>query len=96
MTDEVLRTENLARAFGGLQAVAGVSLSLYAGKVTALVGPNGAGKTCLLNCVGGFYTATSGRIARVKTPLVVSQKSLDAVVSVVATRNTLSRSSIAN
>ena len=43
MTTEVLRTESLSRSFGGVQAVAGVSLSLYAGAVTALVGPNGAG-----------------------------------------------------
>ena len=62
MTDEVLRTENLARAFGGLQAVAGVSLSLYAGKVTALVGPNGAGKTSLLRAIAGTLPVSGGQI----------------------------------
>jgi ABC-type branched-subunit amino acid transport system ATPase component len=60
MNEAVLRTENLARAFGGLQAVAGVSLSLQAGKVTALVGPNGAGKTTTFNLITGNLRADSG------------------------------------
>ena len=60
MTDVALRSENLARAFGGLQAVAGVSLTLYAGQVTALVGPNGAGKTTTFNLITGNLRADSG------------------------------------
>ena len=60
MTTEVLRTESLSRSFGGVQAVAGVSLSLYAGAVTALVGPNGAGKTTTFNLITGNLRADSG------------------------------------
>lgn len=60
MTVDVLRTENLARAFGGVQAVAGVSLTLQAGAVTALVGPNGAGKTTTFNLITGNLRADSG------------------------------------
>ncbi len=60
MSEAVLRTDNLARAFGGLQAVAGVSLSLVPGKVTALVGPNGAGKTTTFNLITGNLRADSG------------------------------------
>ena len=60
MTSEVLRTESLSRSFGGVQAVAGVSLSLHAGAVTALVGPNGAGKTTTFNLITGNLRADSG------------------------------------
>lgn len=60
MSEEVLRTESLSRSFGGVQAVAGVSLSLYAGAVTALVGPNGAGKTTTFNLITGNLRADSG------------------------------------
>ncbi|MBR0649819.1 ABC transporter ATP-binding protein [Roseomonas terrae] len=63
MTTEVLRTENLSRSFGGVQAVAGVSLTLHAGAVTALVGPNGAGKTTTFNLITGNLRADSGTAA---------------------------------
>jgi branched-chain amino acid transport system ATP-binding protein len=58
----VLTVEGLTLEFDGLRALAGVSMSVVPGALAALVGPNGAGKTCLLNCVGGFYAPTSGRI----------------------------------
>ncbi len=59
--DAPLRCENLARSFGGLQAVAGVSIALPAGEVTALVGPNGAGKTTMFNLITGNLRADSGQ-----------------------------------
>ena len=58
----VLAVGDLTLEFSGLRALTGVSMSVAAGALAALVGPNGAGKTCLLNCVGGFYAPTSGRI----------------------------------
>ena len=59
--DAPLRCEALARSFGGLQAVAGVSIALPAGEVTALVGPNGAGKTTMFNLITGNLRADSGQ-----------------------------------
>ena len=59
----VLAVDDLTLEFDGLRALTSVSMSVAAGALAALVGPNGAGKTCLLNCVGGFYAPTSGRIA---------------------------------
>src|SRR5262249_16311076 len=58
----VLVVDNVSLEFEGLRALTGISMSVAAGTLAALVGPNGAGKTCLLNCVGGFYAPTSGRI----------------------------------
>jgi len=59
---EVLRVENLSKAFGGVQALRDVSFSLKMGERLAIIGPNGAGKTTLLNLVNGQLPATSGRI----------------------------------
>ncbi len=58
----LLSVENVAVAFGGLQAVAGVDLAVEAATVHSLIGPNGAGKTTLVNLVTGFYRPDRGRI----------------------------------
>lgn len=60
--EELLIVEALSLAFGGLQVLRAVSLSVRRGEIFALVGPNGAGKTCVLNCVNGIYRADSGRV----------------------------------
>jgi branched-chain amino acid transport system permease protein len=57
-----LTVDGLGKAFGGNQALRGVTLSAQPGQVTALIGPNGSGKTTTLNMVCGFYKPDSGRI----------------------------------
>jgi branched-chain amino acid transport system ATP-binding protein len=61
MTD-VLRTENLGIAFGGLRAVDGVSLSAKANGITTVIGPNGAGKTTLFNLISGALMPGQGQV----------------------------------
>jgi branched-chain amino acid transport system permease protein len=57
-----LEIRGLAKNFGGLKAVDGVSFRVRRGGVHALIGPNGSGKTTTLNVVTGLYRATAGEI----------------------------------
>jgi branched-chain amino acid transport system ATP-binding protein len=57
-----LRLDAVSRAFGGLRAVDGVSLTVRAGERRALIGPNGAGKTTLFNLIAGALPVSGGRI----------------------------------
>lgn len=57
-----LELEELKKAFGGLLAVAGVSLRVERGERLVLIGPNGAGKTTLFNLITGDHRPTAGRV----------------------------------
>jgi len=56
----LLRVEGLRKRFGGVEAVAGVSLALARGEIRALIGPNGAGKSTLFNILAGQLRADAG------------------------------------
>jgi branched-chain amino acid transport system ATP-binding protein len=60
--DVVLEVKNLSRAFGGIQAVSGVSFQLRKGEIVGLIGPNGAGKTTLVNLVTGVVPPSAGSV----------------------------------
>jgi branched-chain amino acid transport system ATP-binding protein len=58
----LLAVENLSKRFGGLQAVADVSLAVSQGEICSVIGPNGAGKTTLFNMISGVLRPSGGRI----------------------------------
>ena len=59
---EILRLENVSKAFGGIRAVNDVSFTLQEGEIVGLIGPNGAGKTTLVNLITGVHPLTSGKV----------------------------------
>jgi branched-chain amino acid transport system ATP-binding protein len=58
----MLDVENISVFHGDAQALDGVSLTVDAGKIVAIVGANGAGKTSLIRTIGGMHRPASGRI----------------------------------
>ena len=60
--DGTLYLEGLAKSFGRMQAVRGVTFRMDSGQVVGLLGPNGAGKTTVFYMVVGFIRPTAGRI----------------------------------
>jgi branched-chain amino acid transport system ATP-binding protein len=57
-----LQLDRLGKHFGGVEAVAELSLSFARGRVTGLIGPNGAGKTTLVNMITGLVRPSAGQI----------------------------------
>lgn len=60
--EPLLEVRNLRKHFGGIQAVKGVSFSVYPGEVVALVGDNGAGKSTIIKMISGAYKRDDGDI----------------------------------
>jgi len=58
----LLEARGVWKAFGGVQALAGVSMKLSQGEICALIGPNGAGKTTLLNLLTGQLSCDDGTV----------------------------------
>ncbi|MGD9971910.1 MAG: ABC transporter ATP-binding protein [Desulfatirhabdiaceae bacterium] len=60
--EPILRVEKITKAFGGIQALNGVSFDVHEGEILGIIGPNGSGKTTVVNCITGFIKKTSGRV----------------------------------
>ena len=59
----MLKIENLHVAYGGIQALRGISLEVPDGKIVTLIGANGAGKSTTLRTISGLVKAASGSIS---------------------------------
>ena len=59
---ENLRASSVSRAFDGVQALRGVTLTLGRGEVVGLIGPNGAGKSTVVGLIGGALRPDSGEV----------------------------------
>lgn len=57
-----LEAKNLSVCYGGINAVAGVSLNLEAGEIRGLIGPNGAGKSTFIDALSGRRPTASGTV----------------------------------
>ncbi len=58
----VLEVRDVAKSFGGVHAVRGVTFDVHPGEILGLIGPNGSGKTTLFNCILGQLTPTRGEV----------------------------------
>jgi ABC-2 type transport system ATP-binding protein len=85
-----IRAAGVRKAYGGVQALDGVDLTLRRGEMLALLGPNGAGKTTLLEILEGHRRADAGQVSvlghdparreralRERTGIVLQEEGLD-------------------
>ncbi|WP_251319239.1 ABC transporter ATP-binding protein [Flintibacter muris] len=75
----MLNIENLHVAYGGIQALRGISLQVPDGKIVTLIGANGAGKSTTLRTITGLVKAQSGSIQWNGEELL--GKSIDRIIS---------------
>ena len=62
MTTTLLKVSGLKVAYGGIQAVKGVSFEVHEGELVSLIGANGAGKTTTLKAITGLQPVADGMI----------------------------------
>jgi ABC-2 type transport system ATP-binding protein len=60
---QMIRIENLVKAFGAKRAVDDVTFAVERGEVLGFLGPNGAGKSTTMRMITGFIPPTSGRVS---------------------------------
>jgi branched-chain amino acid transport system ATP-binding protein len=69
MSTTFLKVSNLKVAYGGIQAVKGVSFEVNQGELVSLIGANGAGKTTTLKAITGTQAVASGQIEFMGRPI---------------------------
>ncbi len=58
----LLRTDGIKKAYGGVQALNGATISVEEGAIAGLIGPNGSGKTTLFNVITGYERPDEGQV----------------------------------
>ena len=86
----VLSAKGVVAGYGAIEVLRGVSMSLHAGEMLALVGPNGAGKTTLLKVLGGTLAMSRGAVELFGRPLSsYDRRSMATMVATVAQENSI-------
>ena len=62
MSDVILELANVEASYGPVQALRGVSLSVFKGKIVTVLGANGAGKSTILKTISGIIDPSKGQI----------------------------------
>jgi len=71
-----LEVDGLAKSYGGVHALSGVSLAVRPGQVHALVGENGAGKSTLIKIISGVVSPDAGAVSMNGTPIPLGHVTL--------------------
>jgi neutral amino acid transport system ATP-binding protein len=58
----ILQVTDIKKAYGGIRALDGCTMTFEEGAINGLIGPNGSGKTTLFNVISGYETADAGRV----------------------------------
>ncbi len=96
----LVQLREIKKAFGGVQAVDGVSVNLYPGEVVALLGHNGAGKSTLMKMLAGAYpidagdTIVGGEKVHIRTPADAQAQGIETIYQTLALADNLD--SVAN
>ena len=99
MTTPLVEMKNVSIAFGGVQAVDNVSISLYPGEVVGLLGHNGAGKSTLIKMLSGAYRMDSGEIfingnkVEISTPRHARDQNIETIYQTLALADNLDAAS---
>jgi ribose transport system ATP-binding protein len=62
MTDVLVRTERIGKAFSSVPVLDDISIEIRRGEILGIVGENGAGKSTFLKILAGIYTPTRGKV----------------------------------
>ena len=62
MTTPLFRMTGISKRYGGVRALEGVDLAVYAGRIHAVLGENGAGKSSLIKCMSGVVQPDTGTL----------------------------------
>ncbi len=77
------RVENLAKRYGEVRAVDGVSFQVRPGEIYGLLGPNGAGKTTTMSMLSGLLQPDEGTILFNEVDLAVDPIGIKSQIGVV-------------
>ncbi|MEP1611496.1 MAG: ATP-binding cassette domain-containing protein [Roseobacter sp.] len=95
----LVEMKDVSIAFGGVQAVDSVSISLNPGEVVGLLGHNGAGKSTLIKILSGAYKMDSGEIkiegkkARINSPRDARDHNIETIYQTLALADNLDAAS---